>query len=62
MMRFAIEHEAQVKLVYSRSTGEEIEEVVTPESINGDKLFAFSDEQQSYCAYRMRRIVAASMD
>ncbi|MFW6303679.1 MAG: helicase-associated domain-containing protein [Candidatus Sumerlaeota bacterium] len=62
MLRFAIEHEAQLHLVYQRSTGEEIEEIVTPESINGDKLFAFSDEQQSYCAYRIRRIVSARMD
>lgn len=55
----AIEAETRVEILYKRPTGEEANETVLPESLNGDKLYAFSDQIQSYCAYRTRRIVTA---
>jgi hypothetical protein len=62
MLHFAIEHESVVSLQHRRSTGEEVVEQVRPESISGDKLYAFCEEDQSYCAYRITRISSARMD
>ena len=61
MLRFALQHEMDVQMNYKRSTGEEAPDKVQPESLSGDKLFAFSEKEQSYCAYRVSRIVSARM-
>lgn len=62
LLHFAIEHESIVHLQHRRSTGEEVAEQVRPESISGDKLYAFCEEDQSYCAYRISRIASARVD
>jgi Helicase conserved C-terminal domain len=62
LLEFAIEHDSRVVMDYTRSTGEEIVEPVQPESLNHDKLFAFNEENQSFCAYRLKRIRAARIE
>jgi hypothetical protein len=62
LLHFAIEHESVVSLQHRRSTGEEVVEYVRPESISGDKLYAFCEADQSYCAYRISRISSARME
>ena len=61
LVRFAIENESSVEMQYVRSTQEEIVERARPESLNGDKLFAFSERTQSYCAYRLARVRSAKL-
>ncbi|MFP4380218.1 MAG: helicase-associated domain-containing protein [Candidatus Sumerlaeia bacterium] len=61
LLRFAIDEDSQVQVRYTNSSKEELVEVVTPESLNGDKLFAFCEERQNYCAYRIARIVSVEL-
>ena len=61
LVRFAIENESTVEVLYVRTTQEEITERVRPESLNGDRLFAFCEGRQSYCAYRMTRVKSARL-
>ncbi len=62
LLRFAIENESSVQIKYKRNTNEEVLDAIQPESLNGDKLFAFSDQEQSYCAYRIKRILSVQLD
>lgn len=61
LLEYAIEQGFSVQLRYTNSSQEENEEQVSPESLNGDKLFAFCEEQQTYCAYRINRILRAEL-
>ena len=62
LLRFAIENESSVQIKYKRNTNEEVLDAIQPESLNGDKLFPFSDQEQSYCAYRIKRILSVQLD
>ena len=61
MLHFAIEQETEVELRYMNSSQEEIVERVRPESLNGEKIHAFSEDAQAYCAYRLARIRSAKI-
>jgi len=61
LLRFAIENESNVDMHYLRATQKETVERVRPESLNNDKLFAFSESRQSYCAYRLARVRSARL-
>ena len=62
LLEFAIDNESAVALQYLRATNEEIVETVKPESLNGDKLFAFCEQRESYRAYRLKRIRSAGLN
>ena len=62
MLRFAADQDRTVQLRYTNASKEEIVETVRPESLDGDKLYAFSEETQSYCAYRIARILSTRLD
>ncbi|MBN1867685.1 helicase-associated domain-containing protein [Candidatus Sumerlaeota bacterium] len=61
LIRFAIDSDATILLRYVRTTRDEIEETVRPESLNNEKVFAFCEDRQSYCAYRVSRILLARL-
>lgn len=61
LMKFAIEREMQVKLHYRRSTGEEIDEVIEPESLQGGRVYAFCPEDDEHHLYAIERIEQAAL-
>jgi hypothetical protein len=61
LVRFAIEHEMQVKIHYRRSTGEEIDEVIEPESVQGQRIYALCPEQDEHHIYVVNRILQATL-
>lgn len=61
LMKFAIEHEMQVKIHYRRSTGEEIDEVIEPESMQSRRIYALCPEQDEHHIYVVNRILQAAL-
>lgn len=61
LIKFAIEHEMQVKVHYHRSTGEDIDEVIEPESIQGGRIYALCPEQDEHHIYVVNRILQATL-
>lgn len=61
LLKFAIESEAQVKIHYQRSTGEEIDEVIEPESLQAGRLYAFCPEVNEHHLYAVKRILQAAI-
>ncbi len=61
LIKFAIEHEMQVKIHYRRSTGEEIDEVIEPESIQSRRIYALCPEQDEHHIYVVNRILQAAL-
>jgi hypothetical protein len=61
LIRFAIDNDTTILLRYVRTTRDEVEETVRPESLNNEKAFAFCEDRQSYCAYRLSRILLARL-
>lgn len=61
LIKFAIEHEMQVKIHYQRSTGEEIDEVIEPESIQSRRIYALCPEQDEHHIYVVNRILQAAL-
>lgn len=61
MFKFAIENEMQVKIHYLRSTGEEIDEVIEPESIQGRRVYALCPEHDEHHIYVVKRILQAAI-
>ncbi len=61
MVRFAIENDMPVKIHYQRSTGDEIDEVIEPESLQGDRIYAFCPAQDEHRIYAARRVLRAAI-
>lgn len=61
LFKFAIENEMQVKIHYQRSTGEHIDEVIEPESMQGKRIYALCPEQDEHHIYVVDRIVQAAL-
>lgn len=61
LLKYAIETEAQVKIHYKRSTGEEIDEVIEPESLQGGRVYAFCPDQSEHHLYAVKRILQAAV-
>lgn len=61
LIRHAIEHEMSIDIQYARLAEGESAERVNPESLNGDRLYAFSEARQAYSAFRLSRIKAAKL-
>jgi predicted DNA-binding transcriptional regulator YafY len=61
MVKFAIEHEAPVKIHYLRSSGTAIDEVIEPEALQEKKLYAFCPGQDEHHVYALDRIQNASI-
>lgn len=61
LLKFAIDTEAQVKIHYQRSTGEEIDEVIEPESLQAGRLYAYCPESSEHHLYNVKRILQAAI-
>ncbi|MCH8333567.1 hypothetical protein IIC65_06500 [Candidatus Sumerlaeota bacterium] len=61
LFKFAIEHEMQVKIHYLRSTGEELDEVIEPESLRGERIYALQMQTDEHHIYRVERILQAAL-
>ena len=61
LFKFAIEHEMQVKIHYLRSTGEELDEVIEPESLRGERIYALQMQTDEHHIYRVGRILQAAL-
>ncbi len=60
LIRFAIEHEREVKIQYLRSNGETVDQVIEPEAIQGRKIYALNTNEDQHHIYTMDRIHTAS--
>lgn len=61
MIKFAIEYEMQVKIHYQRSTGAEVDEVIEPESLQTERVYAFSPDDNEHHTYAVGRILKAAI-
>ena len=61
LMKFAIEREMQVKIHYRRSTGDEVDEVIEPESLQGERVYAFCPDHNEHHTYAVSRVVQAAV-
>jgi hypothetical protein len=61
MLKYAIDREMQVKIHYIRSTGEEIDEVIEPESLQGERLYAYCPEHEEHHIYSVKRVAQAAI-
>ncbi len=61
LMKYAVEHEIQVKIHYVRSTGEEMDEVIEPESLQGDRLYAYCPDHDEHHIYSVKRVAQAAI-
>jgi hypothetical protein len=56
MIDFAIDNTFELEIKYLKASDEEVEEVVEPESVDNDKLYAYCEKRDSYSVYRLDRI------
>jgi hypothetical protein len=61
LIKFAIEREMPVKIHYRRSTGQEIDEVIEPESLQGKRVYAFCPDNDQHHIYAVQRILQAAL-
>jgi hypothetical protein len=61
MLKYAIEHETQVKIAYERSTGEKIKQLIEPQTIQERKVYAFCPDDDEHHIYALDRIMQAAM-
>lgn len=61
MIKYAIEHEAQVKIHYTRSSGTAVDELIEPEALQDKKIYAFCPGQDEHHVFAIDRIQHASM-
>ena len=60
LLKYVIEHEGEVKISYTRTSGEIIEEVIEPEAFQGRKVYAFCPAHDEHHVYALDRIQGAS--
>ncbi len=56
MMDFAIENEFEVEIDYTKANKDEVTELIAPESLERDRLYAHCRTRDAYSVYRMDRI------
>lgn len=61
MIKYAIEHEGQIKVHYTRSTGKEVDLVIEPEALQGRKLYAFCPDEDEHHIFALDRIEHAAI-
>ncbi len=62
MIEFAIDKEFDLEIEYVKANGSEVEEVIRPESLESDRLFAFCSSRKVHCAYRIERIISIKLE
>jgi hypothetical protein len=61
MVDFAMDHDFQMEIEYLTANRKVISEVITPESLNEDKLYAFCDQKEVYKIFSLKRIQKATL-
>lgn len=61
MIDFAIENEFEVEIDYVKATHEKVTELIAPESLERDRLYAHCRTRDAYSVYRMDRIQQARL-
>ncbi|MFH0793302.1 MAG: helicase-associated domain-containing protein [bacterium] len=61
MLVFAIDNELPVELDYAKLNRDEINEEIEPESLEGDKLYAYCAERGAHSIYHVDRIKTAKL-
>ena len=61
MVKYAIEHELQVKIHYVKSSGEAIDEVIEPEQIQDHKIYGFCPARDEHHVFAIERIQHAAI-
>lgn len=61
MMDFAIEHEFEVEIDYTKANKDQVTETIAPESLERDRLYAHCRTRDAYSVYRMDRILACRL-
>ncbi len=56
MIDFAIEHEFKIEVQYLTAEKKTILEIIAPESINGEKVYAFCESKNNYGVFNLKRI------
>lgn len=61
MIQFAIEHEGRVEIAYLTEKEEIFRDTIEPEALNGDKLYAFSEDRDGHSMFSLSRIRKAKL-
>ncbi len=61
LVRYAIEHEKPVRILYERTTGEQHELTIEPEALQGKKVYAYCPDQDEHHIYSLERVQQASI-
>ncbi|MCL5269502.1 MAG: helicase-associated domain-containing protein [bacterium] len=61
MIKYAIEHEAQMKIHYIRSTGNPDDLVIEPEALQDKKVYAYCPKQDEHHVFALDRIENAAI-
>lgn len=62
MVEFAIDKEFDLEIEYVKANGSEVQEIIRPESLESDRLFAFCSSRKVHCAYRLERILSIKLE
>jgi len=61
MLEHAIDNETRVEIAYLHMKNGAIQDTVEPESLNKDKLYAYSDEREGHAMFAVSRIQSAKL-
>ncbi|MDX1971176.1 MAG: helicase-associated domain-containing protein, partial [Candidatus Sumerlaeia bacterium] len=62
LIDFAIDKEFDLEIEYVKANGSEVAEIIRPESLESDRLFAFCSSRKVHCAYRLERILTVKLE
>ncbi|MCB2156154.1 helicase C-terminal domain-containing protein [bacterium] len=61
MLDFAIENEFEVEIHYIKANRDEVDELIAPESLERDRLYAHCRTRDAYSVYRVDRIMESKL-
>jgi len=61
MLEFAMEHDFQMEIDYLTTNTKQISEIIAPESLDNDKVYAFCEKRDSYKVFNLKRIKKATL-
>jgi hypothetical protein len=61
MIKFAVENEFDMEIEYVKADGSEITEIIRPENLEHEKLYAHCRARDTYAVYRITRILKAKL-
>jgi hypothetical protein len=61
LLEHAIDHETRVEIAYLHIKNGAIQDTIEPESLNNDKLYAYSDDRDGHAVFAVSRIQSAKL-